>query len=46
VAARSVVAYCHTMANLVSDLSVPRRLALALGLLGDETPQVEVEVVT
>jgi hypothetical protein len=41
---RSVVAYCHTMAALASDLSLPRRLYLALGAPGDETPAVQVEV--
>lgn len=43
--ARCVTAYCHTRATLDSDLSVPRRLFLALDQLGDERPEVEVEVI-
>jgi hypothetical protein len=41
---RRVVAYCHADADLISDISVTRRLFLALGILGDEQPTVEVEV--
>lgn len=44
--ARSIIAYCHTRATLDADLSVPRRLFLALGELGDTHPDVEVEIVS
>lgn len=43
---RSVIAYCHTQANLDGDLSVTRRLALALGAPGDDLTPVEVEVLS
>lgn len=42
---RSVIAYCHNRATLGEDMSVTRRLFLALAVPGDDSLSVEVEII-
>jgi hypothetical protein len=42
---RSVVAYVHEEGDILDDLSVTRRLFMALALLSDDTVNVAVEVI-